>query len=179
MRANIAHMPHEILIFEDGVPPKYCQLALIWCAFLQISVVFYISIVLVCMDHIMRNLLSRKHLNRLQYLEETAQAGHRFSLLYRVFDFGSIIMTSQQKVDFTRHICEFYTSKWDYQHTQSFHTVLSRAFGYICSQLFETVAFPKIPALPFSLPPECWSAAMADSKAVPAMWRTLQSWTCV
>lgn len=80
---------------------------------------------------------------------------------------------------FHKTICEFYTSKWNYQHTRSFHTVLSRAFGYVCSQLFEMVVFPKIPALPCSLPPECWSAAMAGSEAVPAMGRTLLSRACV
>lgn len=145
----------------------------------HILAVFYISTVLTCTDYSIRNLLSRKHLNRLQDWEETSQAGHRISLLhpcpwlwFHAYDFSVESWFSQDNL----RVC---TSKWNYQHTQSFHTVLSRVFGYICSQLFEMVVFPKIPALPFSLPPECWRAAIAGSEAVPAMWRTLQSWECV
>lgn len=139
---------------------------------------FYISTVLTCTDYIIGNLLSRKHLNRLQDWEETSQAGHRISLLhpcpwlwFHDYDFSV-------ESWFHKTIWEF-LHRSGYQHTQSFHTVLSRAFDYICSQLFKMVVFPKIPALPFSLPPECWSAAIAGSKAVPAMWGTLQSWAWV
>lgn len=107
-------MSHEILIFE-GVQLPLNIVSLLWhggyfhakVEHFQISVVFYMSVVLACTDYIIRNLLSRKHLNRLQYREQTSQAGHRISLLYCVFDFDSIIMISQRKVEFTRQSVSF------------------------------------------------------------------------